>query len=165
MTDVMSDATRFVDEVYRERLHRPGRSSEHPIEVARLLDEDGQAPAVVLAGLLHDVLEDTDVTPKELRDRFDTGVVRLVEALTQDDTIDAYAARKAALRERVFAAGPDAASIALADKLAKLQRSAARPKIRRLAHYRALLDGVERRYGPSRLSERLRAELDRCARA
>jgi hypothetical protein len=88
-------------------------------------------------------------------------VARLVEALTQDPAIADYDRRKAALREQVLAAGRDAATIALADKAAKLAKEPARPQQSRLDHYRATLEGIERRFGPSPLSERLRAELER----
>ena len=49
----------------------------------------------------------------------------------------------------------------VADKLAKLEAARQRPRKRRLAHYRATLDGVEDRYGRSPLSERLREQLAR----
>ena len=42
----------------------------HPVEVAYLLHEAGYSDEVVAAGVLHDVLEDTDVKPEELRGRF-----------------------------------------------------------------------------------------------
>lgn len=122
---------------------------------------DGQRSAVVRAGLLHDVLEDTEVSAAELEDRFGPEVTRLVSALTQDSSIPRHRARKAALREQVLEAGRDAATIALADKAAKLSSERARPKERRLEHYRETLAGVERRYGPSPLSECLRRELAR----
>jgi (p)ppGpp synthase/HD superfamily hydrolase len=160
MTDATSDAARFIDDAYRERLRRPNRTPDHPIAVAQLLAQDGQAPPIVIAGLLHDVLEDTDVTADELRVWFGPEVARLVEALTQDEAISDYGPRKAALRQSVLASGPDAATIALADKVAKLQRRKDRPKIRSLVHYRATLEGIEKRYGRSRLSDQLAAELD-----
>src|SRR5450755_1547654 len=91
-------AQAFLVEAYRTRRRRPGRMAEHPIAVSRLLADDGQPAIVVVAGLLHDVLEDTDVTPGELRERFDADVVHLVVALTQDTAIVKYGERKAALR-------------------------------------------------------------------
>jgi (p)ppGpp synthase/HD superfamily hydrolase len=134
---------------------------DHSLAVARLLKEDGQPDTVVLAGLLHDVLEDTDVTPAELRQRFGPEVTRLVEAMTQDPAIAEYERRKGALRQQILAAGPQAATIALADKAAKLQSEAERPNERRLAHYRATLAGIQQRLGPSPLSQRLHEELAR----
>jgi hypothetical protein len=88
------------------RLRRAGKTVEHPIAVGELLTDDGQPPTVVVAGLLHDVLEDTDVTPAELHTRFGPDIARLVEALTQDTAILNYGERKAALRRQILDAEP-----------------------------------------------------------
>jgi (p)ppGpp synthase/HD superfamily hydrolase len=151
----------FVADAYATRLRRQGRTVEHPIAVSELLADDGQPPPLVLAGLLHDLLEDTDVTPAELQERYGPEVARLVGALTQDTAIVKYGERKAALRAQILDAGPEAVIVALADKTAKLQSSEDRPKRRQMAHYRATLDGIEARYGHSRVSERLREQLQR----
>lgn len=87
----------FLADAYRTRLRRAGKTVEHPIAVGELLADDGQPPTVVVAGLLHDVLEDTDVTRAELQKRFGADVTRLVQVLTQDTTIVKYGERKAAL--------------------------------------------------------------------
>lgn len=151
----------FLADAYRTRLQRAGKTVEHPIAVGELLAAYGQPPTVVVAGLLHDVLEDTDVTPAEPHKRLGSEVTRLVEALTQDTTIVKYGERKAALRRQILDAGPEAPIVSLADKTAKLQSVEHRPKDRRMTHYQATLDGIEARYGRSRLSERLREQLAR----
>ncbi len=160
-TPGVAQAVAFVVDAYATRLWRPGRTPDHPMAVAGLLAASGQPPEVVTAGVLHDVLEDTDVTVAELVGPFGPEVVRLVEALTQDAAIDEYRDRKAALRQQILDAGPHAATVAMADKLAKLEGARQRPRKRRLAHYRATLDGIEERYGRSPLSERLREQLAR----
>jgi (p)ppGpp synthase/HD superfamily hydrolase len=71
--------------------------------VARLLREAREPNRVVVAGMLHDVLEDTSVTVSELRRRFGPEIAELVEALTEDGAIDDVRARKAALRQQVSA--------------------------------------------------------------
>jgi guanosine-3',5'-bis(diphosphate) 3'-pyrophosphohydrolase len=134
---------------------------DHPLAVAELLREAQQPDRVVVAGLLHDVLEDTDVTAAEVRRRFGAHVAELVEALTEDGAIDDVRQRKAALRQQILDAGPSAATIALADKAAKLSEPDLSLNQRRLEHYRDTLEGVERRYGHSRLSELLRHRLAR----
>jgi guanosine-3',5'-bis(diphosphate) 3'-pyrophosphohydrolase len=135
------------------------RSLEHPLAVARLLREARQPHRIVVAGLLHDVLEDTKVTADEVRRRFGGPVSELVEALTEDGGIDDVRQRKAALRRQILDAGPSAATIALADKAAKLSEPRLNMNSRRLEHYRSTLEGVEQRYGHSRLSELLRRRL------
>lgn len=157
------DARAFVEQAYKSRSRAEDESTDHPLAVARLLREDGQPPALVTAGLLHDVLEDTEVGADELRERFGPEVTRLVEALTQDPSISDYNERKAALRRQILDAGRGAATVALADKAAKIASLSSRPKDRQLEHYRATVEGIEDRYGRSALSERARTELDRFA--
>jgi (p)ppGpp synthase/HD superfamily hydrolase len=158
-TSVGGEARDFVQSAYRAVGDAEGVA--HPVAVAEMLREDGQPRVLVLAGLLHDLLEDTEVDAAELRERFGPEVTRLVESLTEDDSISAYGERKAALRRQVLDAGRDAATVALADKTAKLASESSRPKQRRLDHYRATLEGIEERYGRSRLSGRLCSELER----
>ncbi len=155
------EALAVLEDAYRTRLRRSGRSATHPVAVAELLLADGQPASVVLTGLLHDVLEDTDATADELRDRFGPRISGSVQALTQDASIGSYKDRKANLRQQILAGGPEVATVTLADKLAKLRERDMRPPDRKLAHYRATLEEVERRYGPSRLSRQLREQLAR----
>ncbi|MFM9110048.1 MAG: RelA/SpoT family protein, partial [Prochlorococcaceae cyanobacterium] len=55
----------------------------HPIAVADLLRDIGASAAVIAAGFLHDVVEDTDVTPEELEAHFGAEVRALVEGVTK----------------------------------------------------------------------------------
>ena len=159
-TPGIEQAMAFVQDAYGTRLRRR-RTVEHSIAVACLLAAVGEGQTVVVAGLLHDVLEDTDVAPEEVQDRFGLEVARVVRALSQDPAIADYADRKAALRRQTITAGRGAATIALADKLAKLQASTDRPRKRKLRHYAATLQAVEDQYGRTPLSERLREQLAR----
>lgn len=156
-------AIAFLTDAYRTRLRRPGRTVEHPIAVAALLAEDGQPTPVVIAGILHDVLEDTDARRDELNEISGAEVTRLVSALTQDPSIKKYRQRKAALRRQIIDAGPEAAVVSLADKAEKLRSVQTRPAERKLEHYRETVRGIEQRYGRSRLSAVLREQLDRWA--
>jgi (p)ppGpp synthase/HD superfamily hydrolase len=153
------EARAFVKEAYRSR--GEDEDIDHSFAVARLLQNDGQPPVLVTAGLLHDVLEDTDVSSDELRERFGPEVTRIVEALTQDPSISGYEQRKAALRRQILDAGSDAATVALADKAAKIGSLGSRPKDKKFEHYRATIDGIEKCYGRRPLSELARAELER----
>jgi (p)ppGpp synthase/HD superfamily hydrolase len=93
----------------------------HPVEVAELLHRVGVAESVIAAAVLHDVVEDSDLTVAGVAERFDGRVAGLVEALTEDTGIEDWVARKDALRKQVRDAGPEAASIFAADKLANLR--------------------------------------------
>ena len=70
------EALVFLGDAYRTRLQRGGRTVEHPVAVAGVLADDGQPPRVVLVGILHDVLEDTDATGDELQALFGTDIAQ-----------------------------------------------------------------------------------------
>jgi len=89
---------------------------EHPIAVAEILAGHRYDDEVLAAALLHDVVEKSDVEVAEVRERFGDRVANLVEALTEDETIDEYEERKNEHRWRVAKAGPDAMAIFAADK-------------------------------------------------
>lgn len=55
----------------------------HPVAVAGLLRDLGGSGAMIAAGFLHDVVEDTDVTVEEVEQRFGSEVRQLVEGVTK----------------------------------------------------------------------------------
>lgn len=55
----------------------------HPVAVAGLLRDLGGDSAMIAAGFLHDVVEDTEVTPEEIEARFGPEVRQLVEGVTK----------------------------------------------------------------------------------
>lgn len=91
----------------------------HPLEVASLIYNAGAEDWLVAAGVLHDVIEDTTTVIEEIRQRFGPRVCAVVAALTEDERIEPFSRRKAALRNQVRMAGPDAMVVFAADKLAK----------------------------------------------
>jgi len=59
----------------------------HPIAVARICAEEiGLGPTAIVAALLHDVVEDTDVTLDELREQFGEKISKIVDGLTKLDS-------------------------------------------------------------------------------
>ena len=93
---------------------------EHPIQVAELLRDQGYDEAVCAAGLLHDVVEDSGLTVSDVGHRFGPRVAGLVAALTEDNTIEDWEQRKAALRRSAAKSGSEGVAIYIADKLANL---------------------------------------------
>lgn len=90
---------------------------EHPLAVAERVAEAGYDDEVLAAALLHDVVEDSELTVAELRERFDETVAALVEVLSDNESIDSYPDRKGEHRARVAAFGEPALAIYAADKL------------------------------------------------
>jgi len=59
----------------------------HPLEVAQVLAEWKMDSTAIAAGLLHDAVEDTDVTPNDIAKRFGEQVAHIVEGVTKLDKI------------------------------------------------------------------------------
>jgi (p)ppGpp synthase/HD superfamily hydrolase len=117
---------------------------DHPTAVAELLGEQGFDQEIVAAGLLHDVLEDTDTDPGEIVERFGAEVGALVEVMTEDASIEPYQERKAEHRARV-AGHSAAAPIYAADKLAKtrsLRNDGGEISDEKLDHYQRTLEAL-----------------------
>jgi (p)ppGpp synthase/HD superfamily hydrolase len=140
----------------------------HPVEVACLLHEAGYQDEVVAAGVLHDVLEDTDAVRSDLETRFGHRVAELVEAVTDDPTIEDDAERRAALRRQVAEAGECAAVVFAADKVSKareLRVRASRGRFERadggkVEHYEASLAMLADLIPGHELVNQLRLELE-----
>jgi guanosine-3',5'-bis(diphosphate) 3'-pyrophosphohydrolase len=93
----------------------------HPVAVAELLAEQGYGEQVIAAALLHDVVEDSEASVEDLSRRFGRGVAELVEALSDDESVEPYERRKDEHRRRVAEAGADALAIYAADKLSNIR--------------------------------------------
>lgn len=62
----------------------------HPIEVARICAEEiGLGPTAIVAALLHDVVEDTDVTLDDIEQKFGKKIAVIVDGLTKIDKAEA----------------------------------------------------------------------------
>jgi (p)ppGpp synthase/HD superfamily hydrolase len=140
----------------------------HPVEVACLLHEAGYQDEVVAAGVLHDVLEDTDAERSDLESRFGRRVAELVEAVTDDPTIEDDAERKAALRRQVADAGECAAVVFAADKVSKAREMRVRVSrghtdssdCDKFRHYEASLDMLADLIPGHELVDQLRMEVE-----
>jgi GTP diphosphokinase / guanosine-3',5'-bis(diphosphate) 3'-diphosphatase len=94
---------------------------EHPIAVANLISDAGFDGPILAAAYLHDVVEKTAVTPSEIRERFGGEVAEVVEALTDDDSVEGYGERKRALRRQVMDSSRDSVLIYAADRVANMR--------------------------------------------
>ena len=135
-----------------------------------LLRGRGYDDEVVAAAVLHDVVEKTTATVDDLAERFGSRVASLVAAVSDPPGIDDYGARKAALRDQVAHARPEALAIYAADKLAKarelralatsLQVALTDPALQnRLKHYQKSLEMLDRALPGMPRVNQLRFEL------
>lgn len=122
-SDLLKEAFALASEAHRGQSRKDGQSPYigHPTAVAQRLARAGAAEPVIAAALLHDVVEDSDLTVGAVVERFGIEVGELVSALTDDRTIDDYEERKREHRARVEEAGPQAAAIYAADKLVNVR--------------------------------------------
>jgi (p)ppGpp synthase/HD superfamily hydrolase len=93
----------------------------HPVEVSRILSEMGADESTVAAGLLHDGVEDSELTVEEVSRHFGDEIAAIVAALTEDEGISDWVTRKDALRAQVERAGERAIAVYAADKLSNLR--------------------------------------------
>lgn len=85
------DDRRMIEEAYRlaakQHEGQTRKSGEpyiqHPIEVAYICAQHQVGPATIASALLHDVVEDTDISIEEIRSRFGDDVALIVDSLTK----------------------------------------------------------------------------------
>lgn len=115
-----SQALVFASRAHAGQHRKDGRTPyiNHPIEVMNLVvqhclnpDED-----VLIAALLHDVVEDTMITDAEIRSAFGARVSRLVAELTDDKTLSKEE-RKCLQLSEVHLLSADGKLLRLCDKI------------------------------------------------
>jgi (p)ppGpp synthase/HD superfamily hydrolase len=93
----------------------------HPMHVAVMLARWGQEEDIIVAGLLHDAVEDSQAwTLERVESEFGHHVAGIVGQLTENKTL-AWDERKRAGVEHVRHMSPEAATVKAADKLHNLQ--------------------------------------------
>ena len=98
---LIAEAYEIAVDAHHGSRRRNDTNIDHPAAVGELLSREGFDDEVVAAGVLHDVVEDTDTEMAEIAQRFGPGVGELVEVMTEDASIEPYEARKAEHRARV----------------------------------------------------------------
>ncbi len=89
----------------------------HPYTVALTLLDEGCSKDIVIAGLLHDTVEDTEVTFEDIEKNFGSEVRRIVEGVTEPDKSLPWKVRKEHIIEYLKKAPLDERLLTCADKL------------------------------------------------
>ncbi|MHB1521706.1 MAG: RelA/SpoT family protein [Ferrimicrobium sp.] len=137
----MGRALEFARTAHRDQRRRSGEPYvTHPVGVALITAALGGDLTAVVAALLHDTVEDTQVTLQQIGTEFSMTVAEVVDGLTKLDRIsfDSREAQQAAtMRKMLIAMAKDARVlvIKLADRLHNMRTIAALPieKQRRIA--------------------------------
>ena len=120
---VIADALDFAVTAHEGQLRRSGEPYvTHPIAVSSMLADLKMDSLTIEAGLLHDVVEDCDVSVEDLNQRFGAEVGRLVEGATKIDQLPSVEGQNAdaeTLRKMFLAMAEDVrvVIIKLADRL------------------------------------------------
>ena len=163
-------ALAFAAHKHRDQRRKDAEASpyiNHPIALADVLVNEGGVTdvEVLCAALLHDTVEDTATTHRELVDAFGARIARIVAEVT-DDTRLAKAERKRLQIEHAPHISHEAKLVKLADKLCNLRDVAERPPAgwpleRRQAYFdwaKQVIDGL--RGAPGNEMRRLEALFD-----
>ena len=103
--------------------YRKGTSTPyitHPYAVGLILMEAGCTEVVIIAGILHDTVEDTDLTLDFIRERFGDAVANIVEGCSENKGLR-WRARKTERIEALRTASPEVCTVTCADKLHNLR--------------------------------------------
>ncbi|MEV0012467.1 HD domain-containing protein [Streptomyces sp. NPDC047973] len=118
---VLSKAYVLAESSHRGQMRKSGEPYiTHPLAVTLILAELGAETTTLTASLLHDTVEDTDVTLDQVREEFGDEVCYLVDGVTKLEKVDyGAAAEPETFRKMLVATGNDVRvmSIKLADRL------------------------------------------------
>ncbi len=98
----------------------------HPMEAVEIVATMTPDQELLAAAVLHDTVEDTDVTIEQIRTEFGERVASFVAAESDEphqrpDSVENWRARKQAAIDRLARASLDAKMVALGDKLSNMR--------------------------------------------
>ncbi len=117
-------ALRFAADKHRIQRRKDEEASayiNHPLQVAATLWEVGKVRdmVIIIGGLLHDTMEDTQTTPTEIESRFGAAVLAVVQEVTDDKSLP-KSQRKQLQIQNAPHQSRGAKQIKLADKICNL---------------------------------------------
>lgn len=89
----------------------------HPVAVGMILQKAGYRDEMVAAGILHDTVEDTDITMEDIEQEFGIEIARIVEGCSEPDKSLSWEERKEHTIGFLKTASEEIRVVACADKL------------------------------------------------
>lgn len=87
--ELITHAYKFAEEKHSGQYRKSGEPYiVHILHVGYILSNLGMSPTTIAAGLLHDVIEDCDVSKEELAEEFNDEIATLVESVTKIGNIE-----------------------------------------------------------------------------
>lgn len=122
-TDRIEEAIDFAVHAHRGQLRKGSLIPYilHPLGVCRLLLTHGCDEETVIAGVLHDVVEDTPVTIERIAARYGPRTASLVESVTEADKRAPWEERKLSAHLKMRTAPIEAKLVTAADKIDNLR--------------------------------------------
>ena len=121
------EAYRYADQAHQGVVRKTGEPYiSHPVSVACILADMHMDLPTIMAALLHDVVEDTDISTDDIKEKFGQQVAELVDGVTKLDKIEfqsASVAQAENFRKMLLAMSQDVRVILvkLADRLHNMQ--------------------------------------------
>ena len=127
--DKVTEAIRFAAEVHDGMVRKKDKTPYilHPLEAAVIVGTMTDNRDVICAAVLHDVVEDTEITIEEIEEKFGSRVRELVESETEDKRADlppedTWRIRKEESLEELACCGDtDVLMLWLGDKLSNMR--------------------------------------------
>ena len=123
-TKFFDEAAKFAIEAHSgtERRGKAYPYILHPMETASIVATITNDPEMLAAALLHDTIEDTDVTFEQIRDRFGERVATLVQCETAPMSKGlTWREKKEAQVAKLVSASYDSKVVAIGDKLSNMR--------------------------------------------
>lgn len=169
--DKIIDAYKFANKMHNGVVRKSGEPYIiHPIAVAKILIDNNMDYATIMAGLLHDVVEDTEVSLDDIKIKYGETVAKLVDGVTKIDEIKLKAenlTEEESIKHLLLAMGDDlrVIFIKLADRLHNMRTIEflkREKQIRMATETNELFIPIAERIGVRKLRSELQALTFKC---
>lgn len=92
----------------------------HPFTVGMILQRAGAKTECVIAGILHDVVEDTKYTLEDIKEQFGTQIANIVDEVSENKSLP-WKERKIEAINKIKTASMDGKLVKCADKISNLE--------------------------------------------